>query len=137
MNTTKLVSPVARWLHCYWQLESSLAVYQNTRKEPKEKTTPYNEKPSIKPGCPGYQNITGLGLSSLHVVRVKYRTLISHSLCTMMSLKHHVFAAGADPAGLGRLSAPTEGEPLPSLLASVCLLYCLSSARHDWLCVSK
>ena len=52
----------------------------------------------------------------------------------MMSLKHHVSAAGTDSAGLGRLSAPTEGELLPSLLASVCLLYWLLFAFYTAIC---
>ncbi len=52
-----------------------------------------------------------------------------------MSMKHHVSTAGADPAGLGRLSAPTEGNfcllcwllfafytafCLPGMIGSVC-----------------
>ncbi len=52
-----------------------------------------------------------------------------------MSMKHHVSTAGADPAGLGRLSTPTEGNfcllcwllfafytafCLPGMIGSVC-----------------
>lgn len=70
-----------------------------------------------------------------HAHTSKYR--LTFSFVKSCHTKGTIFIAGTDPSSPDCLSAPTEGELLPSLLASVCLLYYFLSARHDWLRMSQ